>query len=77
MYAIIGSRLKQARENKGFSQSELARILGYKSRSSVNKMESGERAIPRKKVLETAKILEVRPAFLMGWEDSEPADTKG
>ena len=35
----IGERIKYRREQLGLSQDELARRLGYKSRSSINKIE--------------------------------------
>lgn len=37
----IGNRIKQRREYLGLSQEELARRLGYTSRSTVNKIEKG------------------------------------
>ena len=37
----LGKKLKQAREQAGLSQEELARMLGYQSRSSINKIEAG------------------------------------
>lgn len=35
----IGERIRQRRENLQMSQDELAQLLGYKSRSSVAKIE--------------------------------------
>ncbi|MCD7810386.1 MAG: helix-turn-helix domain-containing protein [Ruminococcus sp.] len=35
----IGQRIKTRREQLGLSQDELAKRLGYKSRSSINKIE--------------------------------------
>lgn len=37
----IGERIKFKREELDISQDELARRLGYKSRSSINKIELG------------------------------------
>ena len=64
-----GERIKKAREKKGYSQTELANLLGYKSRSSVNKMEASERDIPKKIIEKLAEILDVTPSYLMGWEN--------
>lgn len=69
----IGERVKAARERKGFTQDELAHKLGYKSRSSINKIEK-ERDIPRSMIVKLAEILDVTPAYLMGWGESEPAE---
>lgn len=37
----IGERIKFRREELGMSQEELAHKIGYKSRSAVNKIETG------------------------------------
>ena len=68
----IGERIKEARTKKGLSQTELAEKLGYKSRSSINKIEVGGRDIPRSQIVRIAEILDVTPSYLMGWEDEKP-----
>ncbi len=70
-----GERIKNAREKKGYSQTELANLLGYRSRSSVNKMEADERDIPKSIIQKLAEILDVTPSYLMGWEKT-PEDTE-
>jgi repressor LexA len=67
----MGKRIKAAREKKGYSQSELAELLGYKSRSSINKIETDGRDIPRSSIVKFAKILDVTPSYLMGWDDEQ------
>ncbi len=69
----IGEKIKQARLDKGLTQEELASKLGYKSRSSVNKIETGGRDIPRSQIKKIAEILQVSPISLLGWEDERPA----
>lgn len=64
----IGEKIKQARIAKNLTQEELAEKLGYKSRSSVNKIEKGERDIPRSQIKRIAEILEVSPISLLGFE---------
>lgn len=69
----VGERIKKARQDKGITQTELAEHLGYKSRSSINKIEVEGRDIPRSMVVKFAQALGVTPSYLMGWEDdSEP-----
>lgn len=63
----IGERLKEYREKRGMSQDELARKLGYKSRSSINKVEAEGRSMPQDKIKKAAQILNVSPLYLMGW----------
>lgn len=65
----IGDRIKLRREELGMSQEELAVKVGYKSRSSVNKIESDGRGLPQKKIVLFAEALQTTPAYLMGWED--------
>lgn len=55
------------------SQDELARAAGYKSRSSINKIELDGRGLPQNKVVAIARALKVTPSYLMGWEDEEVA----
>lgn len=71
----MGDRVKAARQKKGYTQEELAQKLGYKSRSSVNKIEK-ERDIPRSMIVKIAKILDVTPAYLMGWDKQNPVNEK-
>lgn len=67
----IGEKIKQAREKKGLSQTELAEKLGYKSRSSVNKIETGGRDIPRSQIVKIAKILDIPPSSLVNIYDDD------
>lgn len=64
----IGQRIRSQREKLGLTQEELAKKLGYKSRSSVNKVETS-RELSNKKVLQYAEALDCSPAYLMGWEE--------
>ncbi len=67
----IGQIIKQRREELGMSQEELARMAGYKSRSSINKIEVDGRGLPQSKITAIAKALKTTPASLMGWEETE------
>lgn len=67
----IGDRIKSRRIQLGMTQEELALKLGYKSKSSINKIEIGVQDLPQKKIEAFAKALETTPAELMGWTDSE------
>ena len=72
----VGERVKKARENKGLSQTELAEMLGYKSRSSINKIEQGDRDIPRSSIIKLAEKLDVTPQYLMGWEEEKRSESE-
>lgn len=65
----IGDRIKARRIELDMSQDELARLVGYKSRSSINKIESDGRLLPQRKIMEIANALNTTPAYIMGWEE--------
>ena len=65
----IGKRIKNRREALGMSQEELATKLGYKSRSSINKIELEINDVTQSKIAQIAKALGTTPAYLMGWEE--------
>ena len=62
---MIGEMIKKRREQLGMSQDELAKKLGYKSRSSINKMELGLQDVPQRKVKDFAKVLSVSIGYLL------------
>lgn len=66
----IGERIKERRQELGLSQDELAKKVGYKSRSSINKLELS-RELPSRKITLMAKALDTTEAYLMGWDDGE------
>ncbi|MGF0096069.1 helix-turn-helix domain-containing protein [Peptoniphilus sp. SGI.035] len=66
----IYGKIKQRREELQMSMQDLADKLGYKSRSTIQKIESGQRDISQSQIIAFAKALDVTPAYLMGWEDN-------
>lgn len=67
----IGQRIRIRREELNMSQEELATKLGYKSRSSINKIEKDGRALRQNKIVAIAAALNTTPAYIMGWEEEE------
>ena len=65
----IGERIKIQREKLKMSQDELAKRIGYKSRSSINKIELGHYNLTQSKIKAIADALETTPAYIMGWEE--------
>ena len=72
----IGERVKQLRCNLGMTQEELAKSIGYNSRSAINKIESGERRLNQITISKLAVALHTTPSYLMGWEDEELENNK-
>ncbi len=62
---MIGDRIKQRREELHLSQEELAKRLGYKSRSSINKMELGIQDVPQRRMRDFAKALSCSIGYLL------------
>ena len=67
----IGDRIKQRRKELGMSQEELAHKLGYKSRSSINKIELGGQNLTQPKIKEIADALDTTPDYIMGWDNKK------
>lgn len=65
----IGERIRNRRLELNMTQEELAKKAGYKSRSSINKIELS-RDLPLKKIAQVAAALDISPSVLTGWEDS-------
>ena len=66
-----GSRIRALRIKLNLSQDEVAKQMGYSSRSSINKIEVEGRSIPSDKLETLAQILHTTPAYIMGWQTSE------
>lgn len=67
MYSIIGERIKQARQAKGITQSDLADAI-QTTKQCIYKYENGVVTnIPISKIESLADFLNVSPAYLMGW----------
>ena len=69
----IGKRIKIKREELHMTQEELAAKLGYKSKTTIAKIENGTNDIVQSKVVAFASVLNTTPAYLMGWEESPAA----
>lgn len=66
--------IKKRREELGMSQDELARKVGYTSRSTIARIERGDINIPQDKIILFARALRVLPEYLMGWTDEDGID---
>ena len=53
----LSSRIRQRREQLSLSQEELAARMGYRSKSSITKLEKGINDLPRAKLEELAAAL--------------------
>ena len=66
--STMGERIKQCRLEKNLTMEELAENVDVK-KSAVNKWEKGlVQNLKRSTILKLAKLFEVSPNWLMGWE---------
>ena len=72
----IGEKIIKRRIELGMSQDELAKKVGYKDRSSIARIESGERDIRQSSVMKFAEALNTTPAWLMDISDSSTPKQK-
>ena len=87
--STLGENILMFRKRKGWTQEELAQRMGYKSKSTINKIEMGKSDIPQSKIAQFAAVFDTTPAHLMGWKiekinlhlfdggESEPPLTEG
>ncbi|MBE5942499.1 MAG: helix-turn-helix domain-containing protein [Lachnospiraceae bacterium] len=66
----ISNKVKKRRLSLGLSQEDLAKKLGYKSKTTINKIESGVNDIPRKKIKDFAVALETTPEYFLDYSNS-------
>lgn len=67
--STIGNNISRIRKGLGLTQEDLARMMGYKSKSTINKIELGINDIPQSKIVQFAQVLGTTPAELMGWKE--------
>ena len=67
--STVGENILRMRKLLGWTQEELATKMGYKSKSTINKIELGINDIPQSKIVKFADVLGTTPAHLMGWDD--------
>jgi transcriptional regulator with XRE-family HTH domain len=69
---LLGQRIRQAREQHGLSQGELADLL-YKDQASISEYENGKRKLPITDLPLLAHVLQVPVTYFFG-EEITPND---
>jgi transcriptional regulator with XRE-family HTH domain len=67
-----GQIIKALRKQRGMTQEQVAKLMGYSHKSSINKIELGKSDLPQSKLVAFAKIFNVTPFELLG-VDPQPA----
>ena len=69
----VGTNIKKRRFELRMSQQELADAMGYKTRSTIAKIESGENDVSQKKLQRFAAVLDTTPeALITGYTATKP-----
>ncbi len=71
----VGDNIKKRRFELRMSQQELADAMGYKTRSTIAKIESGENDVSQKKLQKFAEILDTTPEMLISGYTSSAIDS--
>lgn len=74
MNSDIGENIRRMRKKRGLSQTQLAIKLGYKSKSSIAKIETGNGDVPRNKLPQFAEALNCSISYLTGWNELQTFD---
>lgn len=72
----VGEKIKKLRTEKGLSQREFARQLGYTDHTTIARAENDKVDLPMSKVRQIAAFFNVTPDYLMGWRDEPEAAGK-
>jgi Zn-dependent peptidase ImmA (M78 family)/DNA-binding XRE family transcriptional regulator len=72
LYRQIGRRIKDARENLGISQEELARQMGYTSPATISHFETGNRKVSIADLQRLSKILGIPLEHFFETEEVSP-----
>ena len=64
----FGDRVAKLRKEKGWTQQELAEKIGYKSKTTVNKVEVDKHIPNLENIARYAVALDCDPAYLCGWQ---------
>jgi len=70
----VGANIRKRRFEMKMSQQELAEAMGYKTRSTIAKIESGENDVSQKKLLRFAAVLDTTAEALISGTASVPEE---
>lgn len=67
----LGERIKKLRLEAGLTQEELAKEIGYSTKTSISKIENDVLDINQSTIVALARALKTTPSVLMGWTEKE------
>lgn len=72
----VGTNIKKRRYELRMSQQELAEAMGYKTRSTIAKIEAGENDVSQKKLQKFATVLDTTPEALVSGYNTVSSEKK-
>lgn len=67
--SIVGERIRTRRKELRLNQTQLAEITGYRDKTAISRIESGENDLTQSKIMLFANALQTSPSYIMGWVD--------
>ena len=75
MTETLGERIHRLRKERHLSMDEVAKQMGYNTRSTICRLEKGEIDLQQQKLKKMAEILGVSPAYLVMREELDEPNT--
>ena len=69
---MIGKKLKERRLELGLTQEELAHMVGYTSKSTINKIEKDYHDVNQTTLIKLSNALKVSPTYFIDGVEHEP-----
>ena len=60
----MGQRIKELRQKKRLSQTEVTALLGFSSQSVISKVENGQMGLPMERMIDLCQILNTTPEYM-------------
>lgn len=70
----LGERVKMLRQKAGLTQEELAKEIGYSTKTSISKIENDILDINQSTIVALARALKTTPSAIMGWSESNDSE---
>lgn len=70
----LGERVKMLRQKAGLTQEELAKEIGYSTKTSISKIENDILDINQSTIVALARALNTTPSVIMGWGESNDSE---
>jgi transcriptional regulator with XRE-family HTH domain len=70
-YILIGSKIKEARQEADMSQKDLAELVGFDSSTAISLIEAGQRKVSVEDLEKISKVFQKDIKFFLGKKDEK------